>query len=533
MEHAIYFNKRAGQNLGLARVLLIVILFAAVAQFASFGIIQAHVISFYGAQPEDITFAFQIAYVGIIATLPIMFRLIKFFNTRSYLLTAFLAGILLNIACLYVRDLVLFSIIRFFIGGVTCLIAGCLLIVLFSTLPESKRMLVGVSLFFSLILTTGLIVGVPAAQIIQDADWTGLYYALISLQVIAILCCVSIFRTKVKRKSYPLYQVDWAGYILIIFGAAAAAFVMIYGPKRYWFADPLIRYTATTAVLLLSAFLYRQTIIKRPLVDLRVFRSGKFIFGLLLMLLFFGVKDSINLVYGYAAGVLGWSTEDVVNAGLFNIAGVVIATFIVIKVVLAKKKNLPKLLLAGFAVLCIYHWWVYRYLTPDLSFAQLSIPVFLQGLGSGLLFVPITILCMASALASTGMTGIVVLTYTRFMATLNSIAGYYTLQLNYNQHFKTGFLGKLSPGTEQLVQRQELYNGIFAARGFTAGEAAGISNMLIAKSTGIQGQLLTVRAVFLVAGLVTAVGLVMLVVFAVVSKVKEKRETMKISGTSS
>lgn len=522
-EQSIYINNRAGRYMGVVRILLILILFAAVAQFASFGIIQAHVISFYGAQPEDISFALQIAYVGIIATLPVMFRLIRYFNTRSYLLTAFLLGILLNIACLFVHDLVIFSIIRFFIGGVTCLIAGCMLIVLFSTLPESKRMLVGVSLFFSLILSGGLIVGIAASRIVMNADWTALYYGLIGLQVMAMLFCMVVFKSRVERKSYPLYQIDWAGYILIIFGAAAAAFVMIYGPKRYWFADPVIRYTAIVAVVLLAGFVYRQTILKRPLVDLSVFKAGKFIFGLLLMLLFFGIKDSINLIYGYASSVLGWSAADVVNAGMFNIAGVIIATFIVIKVIMAKKQNLPKLILAGFAVMFLYHWWVYRFLTPDLSFAQLCIPVFLQGLASGLLFVPITLLCMASVAPSTGMTGIVVLTYTRFVATLNSIAGYYTLQLNYNQHFKTGFLGKLMPGADVLSERQELYNGFLAGKGYTTGEATGISNMLIAKSTGIQSQLLTVRAVFLIAAIVTAAAIVMLIVFAVVNKIKTAR----------
>src|ERR1044072_2488615 len=153
MVQSIYLNSRISRYAGLLMVMLVLILFSAMAQFASFGLIQAHVVSFYGAQAEDISFALQIAYAGIITTLPVQFRLVKYFNTRSYLLTAFLAGMLINIGCLYVHDLFLFAVLRFFTGVITCVIAGCLLIVLFSTLPESKRMLVGVSLFFTLILT--------------------------------------------------------------------------------------------------------------------------------------------------------------------------------------------------------------------------------------------------------------------------------------------------------------------------------------------------------------------------------------------
>jgi DHA2 family multidrug resistance protein len=241
------------------------------------------------------------------------------------------------------------------------------------------------------------------------------------------------------------------------------------------------------------------------------------------MLLFWGIKDSINLVYGYAGMVLGWSSADVVDAGLYNIAGVIVATFIAVKVILAKKENLPKLLLAGFCVMFFYHLWVHIHLTPDLSFANLCIPIFLHGFGCGLLFVPVSIFCMASVPQRTGMTGIVICAYARFIATLNSIAGFYTLQLNYNQQFKEGFLGKLVPESDIVLQRQELYKGVLQSKGFTTGEAAGISNMLIAKSSAIQSQLLTIRAIFFIAALLMVVVIVVLLVFAIVNNVRAAR----------
>ena len=238
------------------------------------------------------------------------------------------------------------------------------------------------------------------------------------------------------------------------------------------------------------------------------------------MLIFFGIRDSINLIYGYSTSVLGWSSADVVNSGLFNIAGVLAATFIAVKVILAKKENLPMLLLAGFAVLFFYHLWVYLHLTPDLSFAEVCIPIFLQGFASGLLFVPITIFCVAAVPQSTGMTGIIVCAYARFIATVNSIAGFYTLQLNYNQQFKESILNKLVPGSETLSQRHELYKGLLTSKGYAADEVTRISNMLIAKSSAIQSQLLTIRAIFLIAAILVAIVFLILLFFAVVNKIK-------------
>lgn len=520
MAQAIYFNNWVNRHLGLARVSLVLILFVGIAQFASFALIQAHVISFYGAQSEDISFALQITYAGIITTLPVQFRLTRYFNTRTYLLTTFLAAILLNTGCLYVQDLVVFCVLRFFIGVTTCMVVGCMLILIFSTLPEPKRILIGTSLFFTLVLTTGTFVGQGASWVVLRTNWTSVYYGLIGLQVLAMLICLLIFKPKPDMKPYPLYQVDWAGAVLFMFASAAAVFVMIYGPKRYWFEDRVILYTSVFAAVFLALFLYRQATLKRPLIDLGVFRSGKFILGLLLVILFYGMRDSINLLYGYSAGILGWSAADVANAALYNVAGVITASLISVKVILVKKQNLPKLLLTGFGVMFFYHIWVYLRLTPDLSSGELSIPIFLQGLGCGFLLVPLTAFALAWLPPSTGMTGIVICTYARFIAVLNSVAGFYTLQLNYNQQFKLSFLAKLIPENDLLLQRTESYKNLLAANGTAPGAAAGISNMLIAKSTGIQSQLLTMRAIFMLGAVLMAIAFVILLLFAVINKIK-------------
>lgn len=520
-----YFHDWIGAHLSLVRILLILILFSAMAQFASFGLIQAHVIAAYGAQPEDISFALQIAYAGIISTLPIQFRLLKYFNTRSYLLSALLAGILLNIGCLLVQDLVLFSILRFFVGVTTCVIAGCMLIVLFTTLPESKRMLVGVSLFFSLILSSGLIVGVGASWVVMRANWTVLYYGLIGLQAVAIFLCLLVFKAKPGRRPYPLYQIDWFGGALLMFTAVALAYVFVYGPNRYWFSDPSIRYAAIFATVMGILFLLRQATLKRPLIDLRVFRYGKFIMAILLMIVFYGIKDSINLIYGYSTSFLGWSAEDVVQAGMFNILSVIAATLIVVKAIQVKKENLPLLLLSGFGVMCFYHVWFYFQVTPDLSFAQVCVPIFLQGFACGLLFVPITVFCMATVPASTGMTAIVVCAYARFIATLNSTAGFYTLRQNYNQQFKEGFLSQLIPGNDILTQRLNLFNQVFQEKGFTPEEIPGLTSAMIAKSAGAQSQLLTMRAIFYFAAVLVIIVFLVLLLQAVKTKIAQRSST--------
>ncbi len=523
MKQAVYFKDWIRPNIELTRIGLVLILFAAMAQFASFGVIQAHVTSFYGVQSEDISFAFQIAFVGIISTLPIQFRTQRYFNIRNYLLIAFLSGILLDIGCMITHNLIIFMVLRFFIGVSTCIVAGCVLIILFTTLPEDKKMLVGVSIFFSLILTCGLIIGQGASWIVMRTDWTMFYYLLIGLQIISIVVCLSIFKPQTNIRPYPLFQIDWVGCLLFIFGAVSSAFVFIYGPKHYWMSDPVIRYAAVFSIFNFGLFLYRKATLKRPLIDLSVFYFGKFVFSLVLMLVFWGLKDSINLIYGYSASILGWSSTDIVNAGLFNITGVIVAILITSKTILKNKKTLPVFLIIGFIILCFYHLWFYYNLTPSLSFYQICFPIFLQGLACGFLFVPITIFCSASVPKSTGMTAIIVCAYARFFAGLNSISGLYTLQLYFNQKYKYGFLSKLTSESNLLEQRQSLYKGFLSIKGFGVQETSAITNMMVAKSTGVQSQLLTMRAMFMIAAIIAGAMVIILLSFAIMTKLKSSK----------
>ena len=523
-----YINPRISKYTSLIFISLLFVLLTAMAQFASFALIQHDVISFFGAQPEDISLALQMTYVGILATLPLQFRTLKRFDTRNYLLVALTMGILLNLGCLYTESLILFTILRFFVGATTAIIAGSMLMVIFSILPEKKSMVVGVFAFFGSILSIGVIVGTAAAWAVERMDWNGLYYILISLQVISIMICFLVFKENTLPRKIPLYQLDYIGYILFVCFGVLFAYTLIYGPKYYWFEDSTIRTTAIGALVFLSLFLYHQKRLKRPSVDLRALNYKRFWFGLLLLIFFYGIKDTINLLYGYAAGILGWSSEDIVSLGLFNVLGVALATFLALKVILTKKQNLPKLLLAGFFILLYYHLWIYWNLTPDLSYTDLVFPIFIQGFASGLLFAPIIMLCMSSLPSYTGMTGIIICAYGRFTASLNSIAGFYTLQEHYNQKYKIGFIESITPFNLELHQRSQEYENLLVSKGYNPESASAITSKLVGKTIGIQSQLLTDRTIFILAVYLTVLAILSLIVFGLVNRYKSKKQVPKI-----
>jgi DHA2 family multidrug resistance protein len=514
-----FLNSKALQYKGLTFVLLIVILFTSLAQFASFALIQQHLISFYGVEPEDISMSVLAMYAGIITFLPIQFRLLRYFTMKNYLMTALFLGILINIGSFITHDIVVFIVLRFLQGISVAVSAGSMLIVIFSTQPGEKGTLIGSSIFFTGILIASSIIGILSSWIAVNMNWNFTYYGLILLQLISAIICFFIFQPKMVQRAYPLFQLDWAGGVFFANFSLSLAYVMIYGPRQYWFSSRSIVVVSVIGFFMLLLFIYRQATLKRPLVNLKAFKYGKFILGLFLLILFYGIKDTINLIYGYAGGILGWSATDVVYLGLWNSVGVVLASVFSVKLILKNKLFVPKLIISGFLMMIVYNLWMYFSLTPNLSFADLAVPVFIQGFASGLIFLPVMLFTMSALPAFTGMTGIIVCAYARFITTLNSISGFYTLQLHYNQEFKLGFLTHLTAEDPDFVQRSSSYQNLFLSKGYTADQANALSNVLISKATAIQGQLLTNRTIFMIGTLLMCLAIVVLIIFIISSKI--------------
>jgi DHA2 family multidrug resistance protein len=186
-----------------------------------------------------------------------------------------------------------------------------------------------------------------------------------------------------------------------------------------------------------------------------------------------------------------------------------------IRLMLAQKVTIRILLIIGFAMLGGFNMWMSFILTPDMSFADLLLPVFVQGAASGLLFVPIMIYVLSSA-AGAGVSGMVLAACTRFTATANSSAGFYNLQLYFNQYFKEGFLGYLTADNQNTIARLNTYRSLYVSKGFTAEQASGLANGAIWQSLTQQSQLLTNRAIFMTFALVLlALSILILIIPAI------------------
>ncbi|MDP9079616.1 MAG: MFS transporter [Bacteroidota bacterium] len=505
------------------KISLFLILLSAVVQFAAFSLSQTYVISYFGAQPEDISFSIQLTYAGILTTLPIQTRLQRHFEMKGYLILLIFSGILLSAACIYINNIVYFFIVRFLQGVVICSVATCMLTLIANYLRLEFKQVVGASIFYGTVLSSSVLIGLVAGQVTLNSNFVNLYNYLIIFQVIILVIVLVGFNSKSGIRPYPLYQIDFTGAVFFVLAAVGFAYTIIYGSKYYWFTDNRIIFSATITISGLMLYVWRELTVKRPLVDLKVFKYRNFWIGLIMLALYYGTKESINLIYGYTASVLQWSEPQVITLGLVNIAGLIIFMAMSAAILVKRKDVTLGFVICGFSMLLLYHLWMYFIFTPDLSFGDLILPLFFQGAASGILFVPIMIFMLNSVPQNTGITGLTMAACTRFASLLNAGAGFYNLQLYYNQLYRESFLARLTNDDQPTADRLAGFNQLFQSKGYSADQANALSNISLSKLLVIQGQLLTNRAVFLfIAAMIAVILLLALLVFIIQTFLKRR-----------
>jgi len=495
MNAPVYFKSWASEWEWVVRALLLFVLLSAMTQFSLFGLVSTYLLSFLGAQPEDVSFSTNITYAALIAAIPMHIRFLRYFEIKNYLLTVILLGIGISIFSFQITDVNVFLVARVFTGFTVSGMAVSSLFLIMSRLKPQYAP-IGLSVFYGAILGSGLSSGSLVYLVTNNLDWRNTYLFLILILLMSLMVVLILLRSKTGMRPYPLYQLDWPSFILCLTSFIAWAYTFIYGPKYYWLTDGRIRVSLTIALCGLVVLAYRQTVLKRPYLHPAVLRYRSFFIGLLLLGVYYGIKDSIQLIYAFTLQILHWDTQELIWLSACNVAGLVTGIFVAAKMILSHKFSSQVFLLSGFSLLLLFNLWSYTIFQTDLSFADLAGPVVVQGLGSGLLFVPLMLMVISKLPDYTGFTGGAVAAFVRFTATCNSYAGLYTLQLGYNQHFREAFLRHTSTTDPVFADRLGMSARYFVNAGYSAGQSEALAARTVFGALGVQSQLLTDMSIF-------------------------------------
>lgn len=372
----------------MARTVIFAVLMTCLFAFAFYGSPLA-VMGYYGIQPTDVQYGMIVIYGSTVAFLALDFRIVKYFAPKKYLLTALAINALCSIICFHSKDWTVFIVCQF-IQGITCaLLSGIVLQLTFPRLASTRARVIGYTLLYGSIQISVPFYSIYASIVLYFQDFNWIFYGF-SIMLIAVAVMVMLTMNGQARftKKIPLYQVDWFGYLFYVSFILTLGYLLIYGRQLGWFDSPIIQRLTLADLILLMLFIWRESRLKRPLINLQIFKVKNFVVGLLLLFVFYIFKGSTGLTYGYLEVVLGNDPLGTIPIWIAVIAGTSLSMFVTARFVLTGY-NLIRMIIVGFSIMALYYGYMLFFISVQGETADFILPLFIYGVATGVLFVPI------------------------------------------------------------------------------------------------------------------------------------------------
>lgn len=412
----------------LARSVIFFILMTCLFSFALFSSPVA-MMGFYGVASTDVQYAMVVIYGSTVAFLALDFRILKYFPPRKYLLIALAINAVCALLCFHTRSWTLLMMCQF-VQGITCaLMSGIVLNLIFPRLQSTRARVIGYTILYA-----GIQISIPLYSIYNSAilhffDFNWLFYGLnVLLTALTFIVLVTMNGKARFFKKIPLYQVDWLGYLFYLSFILVLGYILIYGRQLGWYGSSEILFLSLCEILILFLFITRELKLKRPLINLHIFRAKNFVTGLLMLFTFYIFKGSTGLTYGYLEAILGNDPLSTIPVWTAVILGTVAGMFVISRFVLMGY-NLVKIIITGFGMMGLYYVYMLLFVSVQGETADFILPMFIYGIATGVLFVPIVSFTVSAAPPKIAANASLVGIFARFTGFTASLALNNELQL--------------------------------------------------------------------------------------------------------
>jgi DHA2 family multidrug resistance protein len=253
---------------------------------------------------------------------------------------------------------------------------------------------------FALGAVMGPALGPPLGGLLVDnASWNWCFDINIAPGIFSAVLLFMFLKDPTKPKKGP---VDLVGLILLAITLATLQYVLTEGERYSWFSNDTILTMALTFVAALAAFVYWELFMtKTPIVDLRIFTNRSVSAGCLLAFaLGVALFGSTYTLPQLTQGPLGFTASESGNLFILRAIPVFLLTFVIARV--AAKVDTRWLLGFGFVVVAIGSWMQAVVTTQVSSFWTFALSLAIVGVGTALLFVPISIAVLGATTPAQG-----------------------------------------------------------------------------------------------------------------------------------
>ncbi|WP_343673312.1 MFS transporter [Chitinophaga sp.] len=443
---------------------------------------------YYGIEPSDVQYSMVLFYASLAGFFALERRFFQYIATKEYLLMGAVIQILTSYGCYKTHNLYILLSLRFIQGMANCISSSVCITLIFSRLRSNRQREIGYSLFYMNLLCITAVSTLITAPLLDAFDYNVLYKWMIFTYIPGTLLLFIMMNPVRLNKRFPLYQLDWASFVIYTTGLSLLGYVLLYGQQYYWFSDSRILWAAIGVVVLGVLHVIRQQYLKRPYLSLEVFKNRNYMVGMVLIFVLYICRGALNITNNYFTGVLGMDPIHLSYILLANVAGIFLGVLVSSRMITTYVK-MRWIWLIGFSLLLVFHLWM-NFLFATMADADTFItPLIIQGMGAGMLMAPIIIFCISSVPAHLGSTASATGVLFRFTGFCGSIALINYFQLYDKSRHYNRFLDKLTTLDPLVNSKLGIYKAGLMTKGMPADRAAKAATGLLYRSADVQAQI--------------------------------------------
>ncbi|MES2252344.1 MAG: DHA2 family efflux MFS transporter permease subunit [Pseudomonadota bacterium] len=380
-----------GNNLILAALLLAAANFVVVLDMTVANVAVPHIAGGLAISATEGTYVITSYAVAEAITVPLTGWLTKRFGTLKTFTTCIMLFGLFSVLCgcaNSLETLVSGRILQGLVGGPIMPLSQTLLMQIF---PKEKRG-AAIGLWSMTTLIAPVLGPIVGGYICDNWGWAFIFYINIPIAFfcgIAVLKLLRSFETKIIKE-----KIDFVGLILLAVWVSALQLMLDKGKSYDWFESNMIWAFLIITLIGFASFMIWEFTHDKPIVNMRVFRHRGYCASVVTISLAFGAYFGsviltplwLQTYMGYTATESGFTTA---ATGIFALIAAPFAARY------AQKCDLRILVFCGVIWLAAFTY-IRAFGTTDMTYAQIAIPMLIQGIGLPFFFVPLTGLALAS-----------------------------------------------------------------------------------------------------------------------------------------
>ncbi len=342
------------------------------------------------ATPDNISWVLTSYLIASAILMPLTGYLTDRMGQRRYLLISIAGFVITSALCGMAGSLfemVLFRFLQGLFGASLVPLSQSVMLQVFPGEQRGKAMAI-----WSMGVMVAPILGPTlGGWLTESVSWRWNFYINLPVGILSFLLSIRhVPNTEIKER-----RMDWMGFSSLALAIGALQLVLDRGNQDDWFSSRMLTVAALAGALSMIFFLvYALTGKHHPLFDLRIFKDRNFLFASLIMTTIgIGFFGGMLLNSIFLQEFLNYPTFE---AGLYMAPRGLASFLVMILVGKYSGRVSPRFFVFVGIIASIFGNYLMTRFTGEITAHDLILPMMLQGLGMGLIFVPISTLAFTT-----------------------------------------------------------------------------------------------------------------------------------------